>query len=525
MASFLDFINKKNENHKNTKRLFEGFKNEDFKKVMDLILKLLKKNIKDIIVGILLIIIIVLIIYDHFSKDENVIRDIILSGADVIRINMSHASSEFARDVILSTRKISEELDTEIGIMIDTRGPEIRIGTLESDNIKLFKDKKVRIVKNNIVGNSDMFSVTLPAIIEHCKVGEKILINDGSVELEVEATDGETLICTIKNDGFIKSNCSINIPDANFNIKFLSNYDKDTIRFASMMEVDYLALSLVNSHLDVLDVNDLLIELDDSHIQIISKIENKNAIEEIDKIIKMSDGIMISRGDLGIEVELEKIPSLQKKIATKTKEQEKICIVATEMLASMQHSPRPTRAEVSDVANAVLDGTDAVMLSSETAIGLYPVETVKTMNKIIDAIENEIDYNDLLLEINRNEKIETSKAISYSCVDCANRVEAKAIVCSTMTGNTAKEISNYRPSCPVVAISPDEKVVRGLTINYGIFPVRVPIVSNTDEIINISVDTAKKIINLEEKDRIVIAGSFPLEDVKYTNFMKIEEIK
>lgn len=459
------------------------------------------------------------------SKDENVIRNIIMSGADVIRINMSHASSEFAKDVILKTRKISNELNVEVGIMIDTRGPEIRIGALENDKVKLIKDRKIRIVKNNIVGNENMLSVSLPAIIEHCKIGEKILVNDGNVELEVEATDGETLICNIKNDGFICSNCSINIPNASFNIKFLSNFDKDTIRFASMMQVDYLALSLVNSHLDVLDVNDLLIELNDSHIQLISKIENKNAIDEIDNIIKMSDGIMISRGDLGIEVELEKIPSLQKKIATLTKEKEKICIVATEMLASMQYNPRPTRAEVSDVANAVLDGTDAVMLSSETAIGSYPVETVKTMNKIIDAIENEIDYNDLLLEINRNEKIEISKAISYSCVDCANRVEAKAIVCSTRTGNTAKDISNYRPSCPVIAISPDEKVVRGLTINYGIFPIKVPVVNNTDEIIDLSVDVAKKIINLEEKDRVVIAGSFPLEGVKYTNFMKVEEIK
>ena len=459
------------------------------------------------------------------SKDENVIRNIIMSGADVIRINMSHASSDFAKDVILKTRKISNELNVEVGIMIDTRGPEIRIGTLENDKVKLIKDRKIRIVKNNIVGNENMLSVSLPAIIEHCKIGEKILVNDGNVELEVEATDGETLICNIKNDGFICSNCSINIPNASFNIKFLSNFDKDTIRFASMMQVDYLALSLVNSHLDVLDVNDLLIELNDSHIQLISKIENKNAIDEIDNIIKMSDGIMISRGDLGIEVELEKIPSLQKKIATLTKEKEKICIVATEMLASMQYNPRPTRAEVSDVANAVLDGTDAVMLSSETAIGSYPVETVKTMNKIIDAIENEIDYNDLLLEINRNEKIEISKAISYSCVDCANRVEAKAIVCSTRTGNTAKDISNYRPSCPVIAISPDEKVVRSLTINYGIFPIKVPVVNNTDEIIDLSVDVAKKIINLEEKDRVVIAGSFPLEGVKYTNFMKVEEIK
>ena len=459
------------------------------------------------------------------SMQEEVIKEIIRKGADVIRINMSHASMEFANDIILKTRKISKELDTEVGIMIDTRGPEIRIGEIEPSTLKLYKGKTIRIVKNTIVGNSDMISISIPAVTGHCKIGEKILLNDGEVELEVKATDGETLICEIKNDGYIRSNCSMNIPNANFNIKFLSKYDKETIKFAVDMEVDYIALSLVNSHLDVLDVNDLLIELNESHIQLISKIENQSALDSLEEIIKMSDGIMISRGDLGIEVDLEKIPSLQKKISKLTKEKEKICIVATEMLASMQNSPRPTRAEVSDVANAVIDGTDAVMLSSETAIGSYPVETVETMNKIIDAIENEMDYNDILHDINRNDSIDTSKAISYSCVDCANRVGAKAIVCSTLSGTTAKEISNYRPGCPVIAISPDPKVVRNLVINYGIFPLKVTKVNSTDEMINLSILSAHKVVELQKDDKIVIVGSFPLESVKYTNFMKVEEIK
>lgn len=459
------------------------------------------------------------------SKTEEIIKEIIKKGADVIRINMSHASFDFAKDVILKTRKLSEELDVEIGIMLDTRGPEIRIGEIEPSKVKLYKGKTIRIVKNNIVGNSEMISLSIPTVIEHCKIGERILLNDGEVELIVNATDGETLICEIKNDGYITSNCSMNIPNANFNIKFLSNYDKETIKFAVEMEVDYLALSLVNSHLDVLDVNDLLIELNESHIQLISKIENKNAIDSIEEIIKMSDGIMISRGDLGIEVDIEKIPSLQKKILKLAKEKGKIAIVATEMLASMQYSPRPTRAEVSDVANAVLDGTDAVMLSSETAIGSYPVETIETTNKIIDAIENEMNYNDILLGYNRSEDIDTSKAISYSCVDCANRVNAKAIVCSTLSGVTAKEISNFRPGCPVIALSPDPKVVRNLVINYGIFPLKATKVTSTDEMIKLSVEAASKVINLNKDDRIVIVGSFPLESVKYTNFMKVEEIK
>lgn len=459
------------------------------------------------------------------SQTKEVIKDMIINGVDVVRINMSHSSFEEARDVILKVREIDREINSTTGIMIDTRGPEIRITTLENGRVKLEKGNKIRIVKNNIKGNENMISITLPEVLDYIKLNQRILLNDGSIELVVVLKTSDTLICEIKNDGYINDNCSINIPDADFSLKFLSEYDKETIKFAVMMEVDYLALSHVKSQLDILDVNDLLIELSDGRIQLISKIENKNAIDDIESILRVSDGIMIARGDLGIEIEVEKIPSVQKKIANFAKDQEKVCIIATEMLSSMHENPRPTRAEVSDVANAVLDGTDAVMLSSETATGKYPVETVKTTNKIIEEIEKEIDYNDLLLELGKKDRLSIPDAISYSTVDCSNRVSAKAIVCSTRSGNTAKKISHYRPSSPIIAVSPDEKTVLGLTINYGIVPVKVPLFESTDEIINVSTKTAKKVLNLENGDKIVIVGSFPLKSVEYTNFMKIEEIK
>lgn len=458
------------------------------------------------------------------SKSKEIIKQMILSGVDVIRINMSHSSFDDARDIILKIRELNRELSVITGIMIDTRGPEIRINELERNKIKLLKGNTIRIIKNNIKGNENMISLSLPDVIGYIKTGEKILVNDGNVALEVISNSSDTLICEIKNDGYIKSNCSVNIPKANFNLKFLSEYDRETIKFAVLMQVDYIALSHVNDQLDILDVNDLLIELSDDHIQIISKIENKNAIENIDEILKVSNGVMVARGDLGIEIEIEKIPSVQKKIATKAKKAEKICIIATEMLSTMQENPRPTRAEVSDVANAVLDGTDAVMLSSETAIGKYPVETVLTMNKIIDEIENEIDYNNLLLEFDRNGKTDIPTAIAYSTVDSANRINANAIICSTMTGLTAKKISHFRPSAPVIAISPIEKTVSGLTINYGIIPFKVPMLDSTDEIIEKSVSISKEILQLEPKSKIVIAGSFPL-NIEYTNFLRIEEIE
>ncbi len=459
------------------------------------------------------------------SSTYEVIRDMINAGVDVIRINMSYADFDFARDAILNVRKINLENQFETGIMLDTRGPEVRIGGLEKPIIQLEKNKMIRIVYSDIVGNSDIISVPYKEIITHSKIGDEIYLNNASVKLVVVNKDEDTLMCSIKNDGVIKTESTINVPNATFNIKFLSNYDKEIIKFAVDMQVDYLALSHVKEEMDILDVNDMLIGLNDNNIQLISKIENKQALDEIEKILKVSDGIIIARGDLGIELDIEKVPSIQKKLTKLTKDKEKICIIATEMLASMEENEKPTRAEVSDVANAVLDKTDALMLGAETAVGNYPVQTVKIMNNIIDEIEKEIDYNDLLLEISRNEEINISKAIAYSSVDSANRVKASAIVCSTMSGTTAKDISNYRPSCPVIAISPNAKVVRGLSVNYGIIPLNVGLAETTDELVHLSVEAAKKVLKLGNGDKIVIVGSFPLESVNYTNFMKIEEIK
>ena len=459
------------------------------------------------------------------SSSFEVIRDMIASGIDVVRINMAYATLDFAREAILNVRKINLEQKIETGIMLDTRGPDVRIGGLEKPFIKLEKNRMIRLVYSDIIGNSEMISVPYKEIISHSKVGDEIYLNNAEVKLEVVNKDEDTLVCSVKNDGIIQTQSTIHVPNANLNIKFLSNYDKEVIKFAVDMQVDYLALSHVKEEMDILDVNDVLIGLNDNNIQLISKIENRQALDEIERILKVSDGIIIARGDLGIEMEVEKVPSIQKRLTKLVKEKEKICIIATEMLATMEENAKPTRAEVSDVANAVLDKTDALMLGSETATGNYPVETVKMMSNIIEEIEKEIDYNDLLLEISRNEEINISKAIAYSSVDSANRVKASAIVCSTMSGTTAKDISNYRPSCPVIAVSPNSKVVRGLSVNYGIIPLNVGVAETTDELVDLSMDAAKKILSLNPGDKVVIVGSFPLESVNYTNFMKIEEVK
>ncbi|MBR3116742.1 MAG: pyruvate kinase [Bacilli bacterium] len=459
------------------------------------------------------------------SFDYTIIRNMIVSGIDVIRINMTYASFDFAKQVILAVRKINLEENVNTGIMLDTVGPVLRIGGLEKPIINLEKGKMIRIVATGIIGNSEMISVPYKEIITHTKVGDYIFINNASVKLQVVTKNDDTLVCTIKNSGRIISESTLHIPTLDLNMKFLSKYDEEIIKFALEMQVDYLALSNVKEEMDVLDVNDILISLNDNNIQLLSKIENRHALEQIDRILKVSDGIIISRGDLAIDVSIEKVPQIQKELTEKAKKNEKIVIISTDMLASMEVNEVPTRAEVSDVANSVLDHVDALILGGETAIGNYPVEVVKTMNSIIDEVENSIDYNDLLHEITRFENINISKAIAYSSVDSANRVGAKAIICSTMSGSTARDISNYRPSCPVIAISPNSKVVRGLSINYGIIPRIVGMAENTDELVDLSIQAARRILNLQKGDKVVIAGSFPLESVNYTNFMKIEEIK
>lgn len=459
------------------------------------------------------------------SSDYEILKKMALEGVSVFRINMAYSTFEEAKEIILNIRKLSFEERKEMGIMLDTKGPELRLNGLEKPIIHLEKDKLITIVNNGIIGNSEIISIDAKDVISHISVGDEIYLNNASVKLSVVSKDVDILVCKIENDGDIISESVVNIPSASITSDFLSEYDKRVVKFAVDMQVDYLTLSNVKEELDVLDVNDLLISLNDNNIQLFSKIENKEALDEIDRILKVSDGIVISRGDLGIEMNVEKIPPLQKKLTKLVKKQEKVCIISTEMLSSMKDNIRPTRAEVSDIANAVLDKVDALMLGEETAVGNYPVETVKVMNKTIEEIEEDIDYNDMLLDMAKNKEINIAKAIAFSSVDSANIINAKAIICSTLSGQTAKDISNFRPSCPVVAISPNSKVVRGLSINYGIIPASVGYAETTDELVKLSMDMSKKILELHGGDKIIIIGSFPLKSVNYTNFMKIEEVE
>lgn len=458
------------------------------------------------------------------SKDVNVIKQLIINGADVIRLNLSHADHEFCRDVIEKIDKINKELGKYTSIMFDTNGPSVRIGKISSSHALLKQNDLVRIYMNDLIGDSTKFSVNYDNLINDLSIGSEIKISDGRVELEVETKEENYLICRVTKEGIISSNDSLNVPSTRLNIPFLNKKDKEDIKFANEMNVDYLALSFVSTIEDVLEINDLLIELGNDHISIISKIENEQAIDNIDDILSVSEGLMVARGDLGVEIPLERVPGIQKKIISKCHIEGKISIVATEMLSSMENALTPTRAEVSDIANAVLDGCDAVMLSDETTIGKYPVETLSVMEKVINESEREVDYLGLMDKATRTENNDITGILAHSVIDGSNRIKSKAIITPTNSGYTAKKMSRFRPPCPIIAVSPNIDTVKNLNLYYGVVPTLVKEFDSLDRMIKESRAVAIDILKLVEKDKIIITGGYPFKDVKHTNFMKIEEL-
>lgn len=457
------------------------------------------------------------------SKDEATIKEMILSGMDIARINMKHASQKFATNIIKMINKLNDELDTNVGIMLDLKGPDLTVDKFNGGTAYFTKGTKIRIYNDCVLGDSTKFSVGCKDFVKKIKVNTTIKLNDGMIELLVVDKQEDYLICNVVVGGFIEDNKGVNIKNSPINLPYLSNKDIDDIKFASKMNVDFLGLSFVSSSEDVLKVNDLLIELNNAHISIISKIENQDAIDDIDDIIENSDGIIVARGDLGVEIPMERVPGIQKQVISKCHRFGKVSMVSTEMLVSMKNNVRPTRAEVNDVANAVLDGVDCVMLSGETTIGRYPVAVVDTMSKIIESTEEDLNYYEFLDKTMRTEKQDISGNISYSTVECADRLKCKFIIVPTMSGYTAKKISRFRPKCPIIALSPDKEVVKELSMYYGIYSINIGDVKTFDKMMKVVHDTA---INLGSNsgDKVIITGGYPFKEVRHTNFMKIEEI-
>ena len=455
------------------------------------------------------------------SYDVNIMEKMVLNGMNVARINFSHATDDEKEMVVLTVKEVRKRTGVPIGILYDTKGPEFRNGNLEGDSVLLEEGKTIRIVKENVLGNKDRFSVNHPSAIESLQVGNIILLENGLMKIEVVSKEEDGVTCKIINGGVLGNKKSLSVPGVKLDIPFISREDYVDIVYACNHDADFLALSFVSNKEDVLEARKIITECGREDLKIISKIESTTGIDNIKEIISVSDGIMVARGDLGVEAPMEELPFLQRLIIKECHKQGKFSIVATEMLESMKKNARPTRAEVSDIANAVLNGTDAVMLSGETTTGKYPSEAVKYMADICEHSERHLTEHINVDFVDKS----IGGAIATSVVSTANLLDAKLIVAATMSGSSAIRVSNLRPKSLILATCPSEDVARGLMLNWAVYPVVTKVYKTTDEIISDAKDKANGFISLEKEDIILITGEFPNNTkIKTTNFMKIEKI-
>ena len=456
------------------------------------------------------------------SNEADVMEKMVLAGMNIARINFSHATDEERIKAITSVREVRQRTGMNVAILWDTKGPEFRSGTMENDKIELVEGKTIRIVKEQVIGTNEKFSVNHPQAIDSINVGDIILLENAKMKIKVISKEEDGITCQIISGGFLGSRKSLSVPGVSLDMPYVSEIDREDIKYACEHGGEFLAISFVSKPEDVLEVKKLLKEFNREDLQIICKIESALGIKNLEQILDVSDGIMVARGDLGTEIPSEVVPIEQKKMVKACRRRNKICIVATEMLETMMENSRPKRAETSDIANAVLDGTDAVMLSGETTIGKHPIETVAAMAKICETTEKYAEYN----YVEEMRHVNNSRdAIATAVVDTANRLNAKLITTATIHGRTAKLISNYRPKSIIIALTPNEKDGRRLMLNYGIYPRLMPVKKSTDELISSSIEEAKKFMELKEKDIIVITGGYPNTDAnRTTNLMEIEEI-
>ena len=455
------------------------------------------------------------------SRSEEVLRELMLEGMNVARFNFSHGNHEEKLETIILIKKLREELKLPVAILLDTKGPEVRIGTLKNQKAELKKDQLFILTTDEIEGDDTKVSVTYKELINDVEIGTTILIDDGLIEMVVTDIKGNDIICKVINGGIISDRKGVNLPNVQLSMPYISAKDYDDIVFGIKQGLDYIAASFVRSAQDILDIRKILDEHECKNIGIIAKIENMQGVENIDEIIKVSDGVMVARGDMGVEIPLEEVPVIQKIIIKKVYSQGKPVITATQMLESMIKNPRPTRAEANDVANAIYDGTSAIMLSGETAAGAYPVEALKTMVKIAVRTERDIDYFERFNKNRINNNNNITNAISHATCTTAEDIKAAAIVTVTKSGFTAKMISKYRPNCPIVGCSTDKQVCRQLSLVWGVTPVYMEEKESTDDLFEYSVEAAQSAGLVHPGEIVVITAGIPLGVSGTTNMIKV----
>ena len=456
------------------------------------------------------------------SCNVETMTEMVNNGMNVARINFSHATLEERKAVVDTVKEVRKITGKNIAVLYDTKGPEFRNGMVKDGEIILTEGNTIRVVKETVLGDETRFSVNHPQALESLEIGSVILLENGLMKIEVISKEEDGVTCKIVSGGVLGNKKSLNVPGAHLNIPFISEVDKEDLIYACQHEGDFIALSFVSTKEDVLAAKEIFKQYDREDLKIISKIESTTGVENLESIIEVSDGIMVARGDLGVEVPMEQLPIVQKMIIQKCREFGKVVIVATEMLESMKKSIRPTRAEVSDVANAVLDGTDAVMLSGETTTGKYPVGVVTYMANICENTEKYYDY-DYVFESSR--KSDATEAIAHSVVSCADALDTKVIVASTFSGYSANKISNLKPRNTIIATTPSEEIRRSLALNWGVEAIVVTKYTSNDEIIETARKSATKMLNLKAGDNIIVTGGLHnTTESKETNFLKIEMI-
>ena len=456
------------------------------------------------------------------SVNPDVMEKMVYAGMNVARINFSHATIEERNKVIESVEEVRNRTGRNIAILWDTRGPEFRSGKLENGPIELVSGRTIRIVKDDILGTQEKISVNHPEALNSLSVGDIIFLENAKMKLSVISCESDGVTCAIIDGGTLGECKSISVPGIKLDIPYVSELDREDIKYACLHGGDYIATSFVSSAEDVIEIKNILKSYGREDLQIICKIESDLGIKNLESILEVSDGIMVARGDLGTEIPSEKLPIVQKKMIKTCREMGKVAIVATEMLETMMENSRPKRAETSDIANAVLDGTDAVMLSGDTTVGKHPVETVEAMARICEVTEQYADFDYL----KQYHSTDVPTAICESVVDSANHLNAKLICASTISGTTARIISNLKPNAIILGLCPNAKVGRSLALNWGVYPVILPICESTDEVLTESINKARQFMDLDKGDIVITTGSFPNTGIATpTNLMKIEEIK
>ena len=456
------------------------------------------------------------------TDKEEVLRNLMKNGMNVARMNFSHGTHEEQKARLDMIKKLREELNLPVAALLDTKGPEIRIGDVEGGKLELKPGQEFTLTTEEMLGTEKKVTITYKELYKDVEPGDSILIDDGLIGMEVVRIDESDIVCRVKNGGFISNHKGVNVPGVELNMPFVSPKDLADIVFAVEQDYDFIAASFTRTAEDIMEIRKILQEHGGEKIHIIAKLENKQGVKNCEDILRVADGIMIARGDMGVEIPLEEVPVIQKELIRKAMHMGKPVITATQMLDSMMKNPRPTRAETSDVANAIYQGTSAIMLSGETAAGAYPIEAVQTMAKIAERTEQDIDYSREFKPRKLAEAPDVTSAISHATCTTAADLKAAAIVAVSKSGRTVSRIAKYLPVCPIIGCTTDERVYRQLNLLWGVTPVVMKEANTADELFDHAVELAEQKGLIARGELVVIAAGVPVGLSGTTNMMKVQ---